>query len=486
MRISDLADTTADAVRSAGTYLEDLTTPTLRLGVTGLSRAGKTVFITALVHALTEGTASPALMTEQLPGFRAFLEPQPDDDIPRFAYERHLEALASDPPQWPLSTRQLSQLRLTLEWAPRDWIRQTAGIGRRLHLDIVDYPGEWLLDLGLLSQSYADWAAMMSARAGKAPRDARVENWHAFVAAQQGASPADEQVALRGAELFTALLASLRDNDRYQRLLTPGRFLMPGDLEGSPLLTFFPLPAEQCLQAKPGSLSALLERRFESYKSQVVRPFFERHFRALDRQVVLVDALAALNGGANAMMELETALDSALGAFRPGPKSWLAALRGRHIDRVTFAATKADHIHVSNHVRLRALMRTLLSRAADRAKGAGAEIEIAAIAALRATEDVEYTAGSSTIPCIRGRPIAGQQLNGKTFDGQTATAIFPGDLPDDPLDIFDREALQSGSLNFVRFVAPQLPNAGNALHAAPWPHVGLDHVVRSLIGDRLI
>ena len=131
MRFSDLADSTADAVRSAGTYLEDLTTPTVRLGVTGLSRAGKTVFITALVHALTEGTASPALMPHRLPGFRAFLEPQPDDDIPRFAYEQHLDALAGDPPQWPRSTRQLSQLRITMEWTPQDWVRQTAGIGRR-------------------------------------------------------------------------------------------------------------------------------------------------------------------------------------------------------------------------------------------------------------------------------------------------------------------------------------------------------------------
>ncbi|WP_439603509.1 YcjX family protein, partial [Devosia sp.] len=30
-------------------------TPTLRLGVTGLSRAGKTIFITALVHNLLTG-----------------------------------------------------------------------------------------------------------------------------------------------------------------------------------------------------------------------------------------------------------------------------------------------------------------------------------------------------------------------------------------------------------------------------------------------
>lgn len=41
-------------------------TPTLRLGVTGLSRAGKTIFITALVHNLLTGG--------RLPGFTPLTE----------------------------------------------------------------------------------------------------------------------------------------------------------------------------------------------------------------------------------------------------------------------------------------------------------------------------------------------------------------------------------------------------------------------------
>ena len=36
-------------------YGDSFFNPTVRLGVTGLSRAGKTVFITALVHGLTRG-----------------------------------------------------------------------------------------------------------------------------------------------------------------------------------------------------------------------------------------------------------------------------------------------------------------------------------------------------------------------------------------------------------------------------------------------
>ena len=29
---------------------------------------------------------------------------------------------------------------------------------RTVHLDIIDYPGEWLLDLALMDKTYADWA----------------------------------------------------------------------------------------------------------------------------------------------------------------------------------------------------------------------------------------------------------------------------------------------------------------------------------------
>ena len=80
-------------------------TPTLRLGVTGLSRAGKTIFITALIHNLVTGGRLPgfAAMTEgRFIGAR--LAEHPDQGVPRFAYEQHLKALTGKPPTWPEST----------------------------------------------------------------------------------------------------------------------------------------------------------------------------------------------------------------------------------------------------------------------------------------------------------------------------------------------------------------------------------------------
>ncbi len=73
-----------------------LLSPSLRLGVTGLSRAGKTVFISAFVHNLIHGGRLP-LFEAQKSGriSRAFLEAQPDDAVPRFQYEDHIDALVA-------------------------------------------------------------------------------------------------------------------------------------------------------------------------------------------------------------------------------------------------------------------------------------------------------------------------------------------------------------------------------------------------------
>ena len=89
-------------------------TPTVRLGVTGLSRAGKTVFISALVHNLIHGGRLP-LFDAHAEGrlIEARLMPQPDDDVPRFDYEAHVADLI-DKRIWPNSTRRISELRLTL------------------------------------------------------------------------------------------------------------------------------------------------------------------------------------------------------------------------------------------------------------------------------------------------------------------------------------------------------------------------------------
>ena len=485
MPLSSVTQATGAALREASSYLADLVTPSVRLGVTGLSRSGKTVFIAALVRNLTLGGRLPffSVASEQRL-IRAYLEPQPDDSVPRFAYEEHLAALARDPPQWPESTRRISQLRVTIEYTSASAMRRTF-MPNRLHLDIVDYPGEWLIDLPMMAQSYADWSAEALALAEAPRRATAAAAFLAFVRGLGNEADQDEQVAIRGARLFTDYLIAARAADPTLSITGPGRFLLPGDLEGSPLLTFFPLPLEAGGAARSG-MAQMLERRFESYKTHVVRPFFRDHFSRLDRQIVLVDALSALNSGPSGVADLEATLTSVLGAFRPGRASWLGQLFSPRIDRIAFAATKADHLHSANHDRLEAILGALTARAEARAARAGADIKALAIAALRATKEGEVMRDGQRLPCIIGTPLAGERIGGEIFDGKRSAAVFPGDLPSP--DVVTGEVAVAGfkhDVHVVRFAPPRIITETPSGLVAPWPHVRLDRALEFLIGDRL-
>ena len=158
---------------------------------------------------------------------------------PRFDYEAHIRALESDPPEWPDSTRRIAEVRVAIAFEPKSPLRRALGV-RHLNLDIVDYPGEWLLDLAMLERKLCRvvGAKRLSLAREPAARSVTPRPWLDFVASLDPHAPADEQTALKGAELFTAYLRAQRAAEPLATL-GPGRFLMPGDLEGSPLLTFF-------------------------------------------------------------------------------------------------------------------------------------------------------------------------------------------------------------------------------------------------------
>ena len=452
------------------TVSETFFEPVIRLGVTGLARSGKTVFITSLVANLLDRGRMPQLLAASEGRIEAaYLQPQPDDTVPRFDYETHLAALTGPTPHWPDSTRAISELRLSLRVRPSGLLAGLQG-PRTVHLDIVDYPGEWLLDLGLLDKSYAAWSADVLARI--ATRD-EAGAFRALVAGTDAGAVLDEPAAKALAAGFTAYLNAARAGGYHD--CTPGRFLLPGDLDGSPVLTFAPLPPLE--RAAKRSLWRAFERRFESYKAQVIKPFFRDHFARIDRQVVLVDALGAIHSGPRAVEDMRAGLAETLAAFRPGRNAFVTRLlRGRRVEKILFAATKADHLHHTQHPRLTAIMQALTRDAADRAQFAGAGTMALSLAALRATVEETVSHEGRSLDCVRGRLLeSGRQA-----------AFYPGALPEDPSALLvparkGAEKWLDQDYEVMKFAPAPLslrPGEGP-------PHIRLDRAAEFLIGDRL-
>ena len=480
-KVTTLGDDALIALDTVRANVTNLFEPSLRLGVTGLSRAGKTVFITSLVHNLLHGGRLPLFdvaSSGRLASAR--LTHQPDDDVPRFQIEDHVRALV-EKRRWPESTRAISQLRLTLDYESASGWTRRFGAGR-LSIDIVDYPGEWLLDLPLLGKSYGDWCREALVLAGEPRRAELAAKWRELADDTPPDSPFDEERARHLAEAYASYLREARADETAFSTLPPGRFLMPGDLEGSPALTFAPLPLARA-EHPDGSFAAVMERRYEAYKRIVVKPFFRDHFARIDRQIVLVDALQALNAGSAALRDLEEALAGILECFNPGARSFLGSLFSVRTDRLAFAATKADHLHHSDHDRLETLLGSMVERASRRARFAGAQTEVLALAAVRATREGRVTSGSEKLDVIVGTPIEGETIDGRTFDGETETAIFPGDLPTSPAVLHDPDR-SPDQLRFVRFRPPKVERTAEGLKLS-LPHIRLDRTLQFLLGDRL-
>jgi predicted YcjX-like family ATPase len=453
--------------------------PTLRLGVTGLARSGKTVFTTALIHHLVEAHALPAFAPAHEGRLRrARLVPQPDDDIPRFPYEEHYAAL-TEQRLWPRSTDRISQFRLAIEYERSGGWRSGPGT---LMLDVVDYPGEWLLDLALIDQSYTAWSRATIAGTRRAGRGAMAAPWLETLKGLDPLAPLDEVVAEHASTAFKTYLSALRAGPEAVATTPPGRFLMPGDLAGSPALTFAPLDSLPETLG-PDSLAGLMERRFEAYKAKVVEPFFRNHFQRVDRQIVLVDVLAAVDAGPAALAELEEALDSVLLSFRIGRNTILSRLFAPRAERILFAATKADHLHQTSHDRLDALLRLLVSRAMRRTEAAGARVGTVALASVRATRETTVHDGDEILRAVSGTPEAGERVGDEVFDGLSEAAIFPGELPQRPESVLEG-AVPPGSLRFPRF-RPPLVKPDALGRPGDLPQIRLDRAMQFLIGDKL-
>ena len=133
---------------------------------------------------------------------------------------------------------------------------------------------------------------------------------------------------------------------------------------------------------------------------------------------------------------------------------------------------------------MEAIVRRLVQRSIEKAGLSGARVESLALAAVRATREATVKEGKDRLPVIVGTPLAGETIGDDNFDGETETAIFPGDLPENTDSIFEEPPTPDAANRFVRFRPPRLERAADGTTLS-LPHIRLDKALQFLIGDRV-
>lgn len=439
----------------------------IKLAVTGFSGSGKTAFISALVKHLTSQANK-----QNLPFFDVVREdrliaakqvPQRALDIPTFDYQGASACLLAEQPTWPASTERINTLTLALKFHTHSGLRAHLSPTSTVYLELIDYPGEWLADLPMLSQDYQTWSRntleLLQRDKYKPYSDAFLSLLDVFNATDD----VDEHVLKTLAQSYQQLLCRLKDKTKLAQL-QPGRMLIPSDLAGAPVLLFFPvMPVDDTHES---SQYRQLEARFEAYKQQVVMPFYKQHFCQFDRQLVLVDVLSALNDGPDTLQAQREALQHVMQVFNYGKSGLLKRLFYPKIDKVLFAANKCDHVSPSQQSDIALLLNDMLGEQRNELRFSGVAVDTMAISSVQSTQAKQVNDNGQHLECVYGKVLGENDW----------TTYLP---PQPPNHCISAQQWPKYGFEFLSFY-PQKAQQGNL------GHVRLDHALQFLIGDKLV
>jgi predicted YcjX-like family ATPase len=440
----------------------------VRIAVTGLSRAGKTAFIASMVNQLLNVSTHDnlpflsAARNKRIIGAKRVA--QSNMLVPSFAYDAAMAQLNQALPAWPHPTRDVSEIRLAIKYRPEKKLKRLLGHSSTLYVDIIDYPGEWLLDLPLLDMSYEKWSEQQL-NALHGTRGKLASAWLDSLEGVDLTTAADDKKLADISHYYTDYLHRCKEQGLHW--VQPGRFILPGELEGAPVLQFFPcrLTDEQRQHLGKESAYTRLERRFEEYKQRVVKAFYRNHFATFDRQIVLVDTLTPLNEGYDAFMDMRSALEQLLKSFEYGRSNLLSRLFAPKIDKVLFAATKVDHVTPDQHANVVSLLSQMIHPAWQHASYEGIAMRCISLASIRATEAGTIQNGGQQYSAIQGRIASGDNVT-----------LYPGEVPK---KLPSSQFWQEHQFDFSSF----LP-LSNQLDD-PLKHIRMDTALEYLLGDKM-
>ncbi|MCO7225436.1 YcjX family protein [Pleionea sp. CnH1-48] len=465
-----LKDTLDKLSRKSKHSLERATNQNVKLAVTGFQGAGKSVFIASLIHQLLHVNRYNNLpffkLAEEDRLIAAQLEVVPDLTIPEFPYQASVNALMEG--DWPESTRSVSALRLSLRYKTENSLISKIVEKPTITIDVYDYPGEWLVDLIMLNQSYEEWSEYV----GKLTKNEELyessADWKScFVELNDSSIDIDEWIK-RTAEQYRGYL---KDKAAQGAICMPGRFVLPGELEGAPVLDFFPIPEGALEQSKVDTetIKERLKEKYDFYLKQVITPFFENYFSQFDRQIILVDCLSLLNKSKQRAQEIESALSHLLKAFHYGHSNWIKRLFKPQIDKLIFAATKSDQVPSNQQYRLQSFLQSLVYASESKVRFEGVESHLLTLSSIRAAEAVVAEINGENVHCVKGT----------LKENNEEVIVYPGEVPESIDSLFSRE--------HEPYELPAYsPNVLNTSAHSELPHIRMGKVLELVLGDKLL
>src|SRR5690554_641028 len=439
------------------------------IGITGLSRSGKTTLITSLINQLCNYESAklagfPPIQAERLLGVKLHQL----DDLPMFPYEAGYKKITSASPEWPDSTSEISGCLLELKLKKE----RSSLIGSdhySLFIEIRDYPGEWLLDLPLREMSFVRWCGLCSAQYLRSPRLELLGPLLDEFKQLDPFAPADEDKLKSLSEQYKQFLSRCKNDEKSLSLIQPGRFLIPGEPPDANILHFIPLLASTTFTdseleaASEDSYFKVCERRYQRYVKELVEPFYSNFFSRIDRQLVLVDVISALHSGEAYVDDMRQALTNITQSFSYGSQGRLRQLFSPKVDRLIFAATKIDLVLSKEHETVRQLLSAVIRSAYKHARSDGISPICEAVAAVRATNEGAGFEDALVILTPEGKRMG------------YVPPMMPSKVPEG--DEWN---------NLKDWVLPkQTPPRGlSSANNDAIPHIRLDTILNELIGDK--
>jgi len=441
----------------------------LRLAVTGLRQAGKTVFLTSMINFLLENGSKHSALFRRKGLMVSAKELPPDSSVARFPYEDYLGRFKKKPPEWPEPTNELTEFHLKL--ILRKGNRRTKEYG----LELVDYPGERIMDLPLWGKTYESWSDETDRESACGIRGHLRREFRQSCMTLSDSSPKNAAQKKSAVECYKDYLSKCKN--KGLNFLQPSKMLLEDS--GAENLTFCPLPRK--VRKSAPSIAAEFKKEYKAYKKRNIRNF-AREITICSRQIVLVDILQILKNGVHVYNDARKCFDSILDMYRYKKKhSWFMNLIVRsfpfkkvNIDRVAFVATKADQATRNNRQNMKALLEKLVERKHDYLKyDRDANVGFFFAAAHRSTKDIKVNLKG--IWREQGKSVSALAGRLKKDPGKERE-IFPGEMPDEWPGEWNPE---EKAYRFSDFAPRVLP----ARNGAIFDHINLDEVLLYMFED---